>query len=88
MGVFRRHEPAREVSGQGPGKKDRFVIRAGRDGIVHEPCWFCGVELEFDARDPKGDAAAVMIEPFGPGEPLHGVCHRACAERAKHSLPL
>jgi hypothetical protein len=82
MGVFRRHEPSPAEQRQ----KDKFVIRAANDGTVREECWFCGQEVEFDARNPTGEAAAVMIEPFGPGEPLHGVCHRGCADRAKGSL--
>ena len=82
MGVFRRHEPTREEQ----RTKDKFVIHAQTDGTVREECWFCGREVEFDARNPTGEAAAVMIEPFGPGEPLHGVCHRDCADRAKGSL--
>ena len=93
MGVFRRHQPpGLEEALKGltirtePKARDTFVIETGKDGIARETCFFCGSELEFDTHAPTGEAAAVMIEPFGPGEPLHGVCHRNCAERAKGSL--
>ena len=93
MGVFRRHQPPRlEEALKGlairtdPKTRDAFMIKTGKDGIAHETCFFCDAELEFDMHAPNGEAAAVMIEPFGPGEPLHGVCHRDCAERAKGSL--
>jgi hypothetical protein len=82
MGVFRRHEPSREEQ----QLKDRFVIRTDSDGTVREQCWFCGRDVEYDAKNPTGDAAAVLIEPLGGGEPEHGICHRECAERAKGSL--
>jgi hypothetical protein len=84
MGVFRRHEPSRAEQ----QLKDMFVIRSESDGVVRDQCWFCGREIEYHPRNPTGEAAAVMIEPIGPGEPLHGICHRECAERAKGSLAL
>jgi hypothetical protein len=92
MGIFRRHEPSQLEQALGGRilqtgqRKDVFVIRTGKDGLVRETCWFCGGELEFDPRNPTSEAATVMIEPMGEGEPIHGVCHRACADRAKGSL--
>jgi hypothetical protein len=94
VGVFRRHEPSAIERALGdrfrvrtePERSDRFELRAGPDGIVRDACWFCGRELELDLHNPSGDTAAVMIEPFGAGEPMHGVCHRDCAERAKGAL--
>ena len=94
MGVFRRHEPSaieralrdRFHVGTEQERADEFELRAGPDGVVRDTCWFCGREVEFDAASPSGDVAALMIEPFGPGEPQHGVCHRDCAERARGSL--
>jgi hypothetical protein len=81
MSLFRR-SPA-----QGEQKlHDQFVIRADSHGTIHEACWFCGETVEFDARHPTPDAAIVMVQPFGGGEAEHGVCHSACAERAKGSL--
>jgi hypothetical protein len=95
MGVFRRHQPPgleqalKGVTIRTDAKsRDSFAIRAGEDGLVHETCFFCGGELVVDMHAPTGEAAAVMIEPVGPGEPLHGLCHRECAERAKGSLGL
>jgi hypothetical protein len=95
MGVFRRHQPASiEEALRGltirtdPRRTDAFAIHPDKDGVAHETCWFCGAELEFDVRAPTGEAAVVLIEPFGPGEPIHGACHRACAERAQGSLGL
>jgi hypothetical protein len=87
MGVFRRHEP----SGTERNIRSRFTIPAKSDDVdapelVREPCWFCGDEVEYDANNPTGAAAEVLIQPIGPGEPLRGVCHRACADRGKGSL--
>ena len=57
------------------------------DGLVHEECWFCGSDVAFRPDERAGsNAAVVFIEPFGAGEPTHGVCHVSCAERAKGSL--
>lgn len=67
-------------------RRDTYTIKPGKDGLVHDECWFCGAALEFDARSASADAAFLMIEPVGDGEPRHGVCHRACADRAKGSL--
>jgi hypothetical protein len=78
VGVFRRHEPQK--------LKDQFVIRTDSYGTVRQECWFCGREVEYDATHPTGEAAVVLIEPLGAGEPEHGICHRECAARAKGSL--
>jgi len=64
--------------------RDRFVIPADGDGRVRQPCWFCGEALDFDLRNASGDVAIVMIERFDHGDPLHGICHSRCAERARH----
>ena len=87
MGVFRRHEP----SGTERTIRDRFAIPGDADDAaepetVREPCWFCGAEVAYDAADPSGEAAEVLIQPIGPGETLSGVCHSACAARAQGSL--
>jgi hypothetical protein len=67
--------------------EDTFRLKAGSDGIVREECWFCGNEVEFRLQERAGsDAAVVIIEPLGAGEPTHGVCHSSCAERARGSL--
>ena len=67
--------------------EDTYRLKADSDGVVREECWFCGNEVQFRPREAAGsDAALVVIEPLGGGEPIHGVCHSSCAERAKGSL--
>ena len=82
MGIFRRNEPSKELNTTTGG----FVIRTETDSVVREPCWFCGGEVEVDARSPSAQVAEMTIEPFGPGEAYHSMCHVECAERAKGSL--
>ena len=48
---------------------------------MSEPCWFCGADV-----DDEAETAALTIEPLESGEAQYGVCHLACAERAKGSL--
>jgi hypothetical protein len=70
-------------------QEERVSLKAGPDGLVHEECWFCGSDVSFrPAERGDSDAAVVIIEPLGAGEPTHGVCHASCAERAKGSLRL
>jgi hypothetical protein len=64
--------------------RDTFTIPADGDGRVHQPCWFCGEALDFDLASAPDDVAIVMIEPFSHHGPMHGVCHRSCAEQARH----
>jgi hypothetical protein len=67
--------------------EDRFQLKAGSDGIAREECWFCGNEVQVKLGEKTdSDASVVFIEPLGGGEPMHGVCHSSCAERAKGSL--
>jgi hypothetical protein len=67
--------------------EDSYRLKAGSDGVVREDCWFCGNEVEFRPGETTGsDAAVVIVEQLGGGEPMHGVCHSSCAERAKGSL--
>jgi hypothetical protein len=61
---------------------DRFTLKAGDDGVVRERCWFCGQDLEFRPGDESGDVARVFVEPLGPGETMHGMCHTSCAQAA------
>jgi len=58
-----------------------------RDDKIQETCWFCGGRFSADLRDPASGVAMLMIEGLGGGgEAIQGVCHSACAERAKGSL--
>jgi hypothetical protein len=85
VGLFGRSGPNEPAKGS--THKDRFVLKAGEDGKIHDHCWFCGGELTADMRDPASTVAVVAIEPLGEGvAPLHGVCHADCATRAKGSL--
>jgi hypothetical protein len=87
MGVFRRNEPSKELN----TTMGRFVIRTETEDTdtedrVDEPCWFCGRPVDADSPDPAAEAAALTIEPFGPGEPYRSVCHVECAERVRGLL--
>ena len=76
MGVFRRHEPAKELSTTLGG----FVVRTDADDEADESCWFCGRPVGAE------EGATLVVEPFGGGEPSRTVCHVACVERARDSL--
>ena len=67
-------------------ERDRFELKADPDGVVRQPCWFCGRQVEFRAQQMTGDAAFVSIQVLGTHEHLHGVCHTSCGERSKGSL--
>jgi hypothetical protein len=101
VGLFRRREltdaEIREIAEAAhlpPGtvvkrtvEVDSFVLTAGKDGVVHDHCWFCGGDVEFAFQSEQPSEAAILaIEPIGGGEPEHGVCHRACVERARGSI--
>jgi hypothetical protein len=76
-----------KVVKRGARTEDAFVVRADKDGKFRDHCWFCGGELEYDLADrAAADVAFVMIEPVGEGDRIHGICHNACAARAKGSL--
>jgi hypothetical protein len=75
MGVRRREEQIKELNVAG-----RFTVRLGDDEPRQDPCWFCGGDVA------PGEGASLLVEPFGAGEPLRGVCHLACAGRARGSL--
>ena len=68
---------------------DVFKLNVSDDGIADDPCWFCGGAVIVPKDGHASDAAIIMIEPLdGEGEHTHGVCHKACAERARASLSL
>jgi hypothetical protein len=70
-----------------PDAEDSYRLKADSDGVICEECWFCGNGVELRPGERTGsDAAVVMIEPMGAGEPHPRVCHSSCAERAKRSL--
>jgi hypothetical protein len=64
-----------------PGVKeasDRFELKAGPDGSLGE-CWFCGSTVTMGE-----DSAVMFVERVPvPKDPIHAVCHVACAQRAK-----
>ena len=61
-------------------------LKAGDDGALPDPCWFCGGRITIPEGGPAGHVAVLTIDPFGSDEPVHGVCHTACVERAHGSL--
>jgi hypothetical protein len=65
---------------------DTSVAEADEDGVLKESCWFCGRQIETPITNPSTDAAFFTITPVTGGEPIRGVCHAGCAERAKASL--
>jgi len=69
--------------GDEPGIKIHRSFRF-RIGKAFDPgaerCWFCDREIE------PSEGGWLELTPFGDGEPLRGVSHRDCAERAKGSL--
>jgi hypothetical protein len=65
---------------------DTSVVEAGEDGVLKESCWFCGRQIETPIANPATDAASFTIMRMAGGDPIRGVCHVACAERAKASL--
>ncbi len=75
MGVFRRHEPAKELNTTLGG----FVVRTDAEDEADESCWFCG-------RVVESDSAVLTIEPSGTGDPIRGSCHLECADRARGLL--
>jgi hypothetical protein len=76
MGIRRREEQIKELN----TTAGRFRISTPTDAPRQDPCWFCGDDVA------PGDGATLVVEPFGAGDPLRGVCHLACAERARDSL--
>jgi len=57
---------------------DRWNIPVQPDGSLGA-CYFCGATVR-----RKEDFAILAVERVEPtGEPIHSVCHGACAERAK-----
>jgi hypothetical protein len=57
---------------------DHFHVEFGGDGAAG-PCYFCGAEVTRGS-----DFALLMVERIDPkGDPIHAVCHGACAERAR-----
>jgi hypothetical protein len=76
MGVFRRHEPAKELATTLGG----FVVRTDEDDEDEESCWFCGRAVGAE------DGAALVVEPFGGGEPSRTICHVTCVERTRGLL--
>jgi hypothetical protein len=73
-----------------PGVKhvesDRFQLEPDADGVVRQPCWFCGGSVEFRASELSGDAAVVMVQMLGTHEHLHGLAHSDCARRSQGVL--
>jgi hypothetical protein len=73
-----------------PGVKqfesDRFQLKPDPDGMVRQPCWFCGSPVEFRASELSGDAAVVMMQVLGTHEHLHGLAHSECARRSQGAL--
>ena len=61
-------------------------LKAGADGALPDPCWFCGGTITIPEGGPAGHVAVLTIDPFGSDERVHGVCHTACIERAHRSL--
>ena len=57
--------------------KDRFNLKRQPDGSFGS-CYFCGASVH------RGEDLAVLaVERIDPsGDPIHAVCHGACAERA------
>ena len=53
---------------------------------MRQPCWFCGLTVEFRAAAPAGDAAVVLVQILGTHEHLHGVAHADCARRSQGAL--
>jgi hypothetical protein len=58
--------------------KDSFTLERQPDGSFGA-CYFCGAGVR------QGDGLAVLaVERIDPaGDPIHAVCHSACAERAR-----
>jgi len=66
--------------------RDTFKLKADPDGVVRQPCWFCNGQVEFQPKEPTGDAAVVLIQVFGTHEHLHGLAHTDCARRSQGVL--
>jgi hypothetical protein len=77
MGVRRREEQIKELNTALGSFK---VSLGGEPAPQQEPCWFCGADVA------PGEGATLVVEPFGAGDPMRGVCHVACAERARGAL--
>ena len=59
-------------------REDAFELKVEPDGTAGT-CYFCGASVM-----PTEDFAVLMVERIEPkGEPIHAVCHGACAERAR-----
>jgi hypothetical protein len=57
--------------------KDQVTVKVRRDGTAG-PCYFCGAAVVRGS-----DFAVFIVERINPeGDPIHAVCHGACAERA------
>ena len=58
--------------------RDRWELKVQPDGTVGD-CYFCGGGVR-----RTEDFAVLVVERVEPkGDPIHAVCHGACAERAK-----
>ena len=70
-----------KLFGSAPGEKkieDRFKLERQPDGSFGA-CYFCAASVR-----QGEDFAVLAVERLDPsGEPIHGVCHGACAERAR-----
>ena len=60
--------------------QDHFELKVQPDGTLGA-CYFCGAGVR------RGeDFAVLVVERVEPkGDPIHAVCHGACADRAKGS---
>ena len=58
--------------------EDRFELKRQPDGSFGA-CYFCGASVR------RGEDLAILaVERIDPsGDPIHSVCHGACAERAR-----
>ena len=66
--------------------EDAITLEPDPDGLVRRPCWFCDRPVEFDPSQATTGAAMLMIGAIGSESHQYGLCHLACAERAKGSL--
>ena len=58
--------------------EDTFELEQQPDGSFGA-CYFCGASVR-----QGEDLAVFAVERIDPsGDPIHGVCHSACAERAR-----
>jgi hypothetical protein len=64
---------------------DVVNLKAGPDGTLPDPCWFCGGAITIPDGEPGGHVAILTIDTFSD-ERVHGVCHTSCVERAHRSL--